>query len=639
MAQAFLQYSDADRLAWTSPLDFLVELFRWLMILGIAAVVLVGMHAVLGERPGREVAELAVGQVVTASEPSPPDDNAAWATVELPEDWHSITGERPLQRWYRLTTTLAVVPSDLWAVYLPSLSMNAEVWVNGVMVGRGGTFGDNPARHWSRPLYFSVPPDRLMAGENTVHVRVAAQPRGTGLLVPLYLGPDQLLRPFWQRRLLAKSTVPLLFSLATGLLAAAAGLIYLNRPIHPVYKYFAIGTLSWSLHNFMQVPVYAPMPPVIWDLIWFLTMGWFVLMIPPFVHGLLGYARKPVERALFAFGLAGSMALAVLAAWDHYWMDWVGRHIWESIILTIGLYPTLLMMLAVWRSREIEVQWLMTTGLLIFVLGCHDWAAINGLIPRSNGFLIQFSAPLVLGVFGWLLIARYVASLAQVEELNTTLQTRIDQRTAELEASFAKLGDMQQAQAIQTERERILRDMHDGVGGSLTAAVAIAEAGNTEPHVLAESLRDTLDELRITIDALDLEAGDLPAAIGNLRARLRPLMEQGTPCLHWVSDELPAAPQLGPEKLTDLVRILREAISNALRHAAGNNIWVRIQHDADAQRVRFEVEDDGAGMDSLENAGHGLANMRRRADGLGGNFEILSSRSGTRVVLSVPSGS
>lgn len=638
MAEPFVHYSDADRLQWTSPLDFLIELFRWLMILGIAALVLLGMHTVLGERPDREIAQLRQGQVVTDNGERPPDNSAAWMPVSLPDDWNQLDTHRPEQRWYRFELPLETQPTDLMASYLPTVSMNASVWVNGELVGRGGAFGQNPARNWSRPLYFTIPAAALRVGQNTVHVRVAGKPRGTGLLVPLYLGADAELRPYWQRRHFARVTVPLLFSLATGLLALAAGLIYLNRPIHPVYKWFGIGTLSWSVHNLMQVPVNAPMPAVIWDLIWFLTMGWFVLMIPPFVHGLLGYERKQVERALFAFGLAGSMALAVLAAWDHYWMDWAGRHIWESLMLTIGLYPTMLMMQAVWRSREIEVQWLMTTGLLIFVLGCHDWAAINGLIPRNNGFLIQYSAPLVLGVFGWLLLARYVASLTRVEQLNASLHARVAERTAELEASFEAMAELQRNSAIAQERERILRDMHDGVGGSLTAAVAVAESGQAAPQDLAESLRDTLEELRISIDALDLDAGDLPAAIGNLRARLRPLTEQDRPRLHWDCDELPSMPGLGPESLTDLVRILREAISNALRHAGAEQIHFRGRVMPDSRggtRVRFEVEDDGQGMDCIDSAGHGLANMRRRADDLGGNFEILSSRAGTRIVLTL----
>lgn len=632
MVKPFVNFSSGDRLKWSSPLDVLIELFRWLLILGFTFMILAFLESQLSQRPGHRAHQLNEGWLQISDSPLLPAGNAGhWQAVELPDDWRLQDRREASQVWYQFTLTLEESNSELWAVYLPGLTMNASVYINGEQVGAGGRFEPRVARNWSRPLYFTVPGSLLRAGKNSVMVRVTAKPAGTGLLTPLYLGPDNYIRSYYQSRHFLKVTVPVVTSLATGLLALAALLIYYSRREGSVYRWFGIGTLIWSIHNLNPIVVDPPVPAVIWDWLWFVSMGWFILMIPPYIHGILGYHRPTVEKALFAYGATGTIALAAIGAYDHYWMDWAGRHIWDSIALLIGVYPTVMMMQAVWHSRDIEIQWLLTTGLLIFILGCRDALVINDLLPRVDGYAVQYSAPLVIAVFGWLLLSRFVRSIGEVEALNEDLHQRVEERSDALKKSFEKVSAMERHQAIQTERERILRDMHDGVGGSLAAAVAVAESGSVSTVELAESLRESLEELRLTIDSLDLEQGDLAAAFGNLRARLRHVLNSAKPVLHWHCDDLPDMPQLGPEGLTDLVRIVREAISNALRHAQASDIWLRTR--VEGNRLRLEIEDNGEGIESLDQSGHGLANMRRRAETLGANIEILSSRSGTKIIL------
>lgn len=632
MVKPFVDFSSGDRIKWSSPLDVLIELFRWLLILGFTFMVLAFLESLLSKRPGHRAHQLHEGWLQFSDSPLLPAVNEGhWQAVELPDDWRVQERRQIGQVWYRFNLPLGEPVSELWAVYLPSLSMNAEVHINGEKVGAGGPFEPRVARNWTHPLYFSVPGSLFKTGDNSVMVRVAAAPAGTGLLAPLYLGPDSYLKSYHQSRYFLKITVPVITSLATALLGLATLLIYYSRREGTVYRWFGIGSLIWAIHNLNPVVVEPPLPAVLWDWLWFVSLGWFVLMIPPYVHGLLGYQRPNIEKALFAYGAAGTIALAGIGAYNHYWMDWAGRHVWDSMALAIGVYPTLMMVQAVWHSRDVEIQWLLTTGLLIFILGCRDALVINDILPRVDGYAIQYSAPLVIAVFGWLLLSRFVRSIGEVEALNEDLHQRVEERSAALQKSFEKVSAMERSQAIQSERERILRDMHDGVGGSLSAAVAVAESGKVSPKELAETLRESLEELRLTIDSLDLEQGDLAAAFGNLRARLRHVLSSPAPKLHWDCGELPDMPHLGPEGLTDLVRVVREAISNALRHARASDIWLRSR--VEDNRLRLEVEDNGVGIESLDHNGHGLSNMRRRAESLGANIEILSSRSGTKIIL------
>ncbi|NJN46537.1 MAG: hypothetical protein HC808_08720 [Candidatus Competibacteraceae bacterium] len=130
---------------------------------------------------------------------NPPAEFNDGTAQTLPHDWAQ---NPPLQDhlWYRTILDLNVPPNRLWGVYLPTVNMNAAVYLNGELLGDGGDFADPVARNWNRPLYFSIPNGLLLPGENEIHVRIKADPRQDGLLEQLYLGPDHELRPYFKAR-------------------------------------------------------------------------------------------------------------------------------------------------------------------------------------------------------------------------------------------------------------------------------------------------------------------------------------------------------------------------------------------------------------------------------------------------------
>ena len=83
------------------------------------------------------------------------------------------------------------------------------------------------------------------------------------------------------------------------------------------------------------------------------------------------------------------------------------------------------------------------------------------------------------------------------------------------------------------------------------------------------------------------------------------------------------------------MNILREAVSNSLRHGRARQIILRAARSDDT--LALSVQDDGAGFTPSPGAGHGLGNMRARAVRLGGKLEVESTPGkGTRIILSLP---
>jgi signal transduction histidine kinase len=192
--------------------------------------------------------------------------------------------------------------------------------------------------------------------------------------------------------------------------------------------------------------------------------------------------------------------------------------------------------------------------------------------------------------------------------------------------------------AVAAERERIMRELHDGLGGMLVAALAMVEDGAGSPGQVAELLRDALDEMRLVVDSLDPEIADLASLLATLRTRLEPRLAGQGLVFEWRVEEV-ATPALPPGGLWHVLRILQEAVTNVRKHAGAKVITVANGERAAPDGrpgVWVAIRDDGRGLPADAPVGRGFANMRYRAAELGGAVELACGPSGTVVELWLP---
>jgi signal transduction histidine kinase len=151
------------------------------------------------------------------------------------------------------------------------------------------------------------------------------------------------------------------------------------------------------------------------------------------------------------------------------------------------------------------------------------------------------------------------------------------------------------------------------------------------------------------IDSMDDIGGDLMLALGSWRDRAMAQLRPHGIALDWhaVSPQgLPVHPELRPWHVIQIVRILDEAMTNAVKHADARRIAVSIEtltDDASCGCGRITVEDDGKGFAlgpggdaGTRQAARGLRNMRSRAARCGAALELVSSAGGTSVRLTLP---
>jgi signal transduction histidine kinase len=189
------------------------------------------------------------------------------------------------------------------------------------------------------------------------------------------------------------------------------------------------------------------------------------------------------------------------------------------------------------------------------------------------------------------------------------------------------------------ERRRVARDLHDGLSQELafiagqSATLVERRGGDPELEHLRDAAQRAVDESRIAIAALSRPADEPVDVLLGKVAR-----ELGERVGSTVKLDLAGGVQADEHTRETLLRIVREAVSNAARHAGARTIAVRLQ---DGPELRVTVRDDGCGFDAeaavAGGAGLGLLTMRERAEAAGGRVEVRSQPGeGTTVELVLP---
>jgi signal transduction histidine kinase len=266
--------------------------------------------------------------------------------------------------------------------------------------------------------------------------------------------------------------------------------------------------------------------------------------------------------------------------------------------------------------RRIPVMVVSSTDEMESIVRCIEMGATDYLPKPFNPVLLH---------------ARIRASLASLQE----------ERMAVLREQFAQVTAAQEE-----ERQRIARELHDGVGPDLASLnirlLTVRKLLEREGHPVAGEIEELAEQVQASIRdirrlihdlrpvALD-ELGLVPALREHL-ARCRQEHDLAIEFVAEVGERLPTAVE------SALFRIVQEAVNNVLRHAQAQHVSVNLKRDID--QVRLSVADDGQGFEpQLPRSGRhvGLWSMCERVEQLGGHFEVHSAPGqGTTVTTVVP---
>ncbi|WP_428420788.1 sensor histidine kinase [Methylibium sp.] len=444
---------------------------------------------------------------------------------------------------------------------------------------------------------------------------------------------------------------------AATVVMGALALLLAWRAQRPAYACFGAASLLWAARQCgwqndlaLAGSGWAPLAAIVFNA----SLAWIAALAGLYALATVGRNTPRVRRALLAWAALAFALGAAAVLLDVPALNTLLRI--GSLAVVAGLLA--LLCRTAWQERTTAAVLLSAATALGLAVGVGVlW------VPDAAAWSHP-AALLLLAVVAWLLVDEFTCSHTALQSLNRELQDRVAQKERELQLAFEGTRQREHQQAVLAERDRILREMHDGLGGRLVAAMALTSQVERqslpppggEPRSVDEPLRDlklTLDdclvELRLALDSLETDQRPLIEALAELRFRVEPSLRAAGVRLVWQVDDAASEVELPAAETLHVLRIVREALTNVIKHAHATVVWLRLEARG-AQRLVLAVIDNGLQQrmseaqvemplfvpPSLVHGGRGLANMQRRAAALSARLDSGPHPEGWAVTLELP---
>ncbi|MBY8822092.1 sensor histidine kinase [Sphingomonas colocasiae] len=552
-----------------------------------------------------------------------------WTGVALPDGWDARWPRHDGVVWYRVHwRQTAARPTGL---LVDHASLAGAIFVNGSLIARDASLAEPLSRSWTRPHYFLLDAPVLKTGENILLVRVsglAAYQPGFGTVT---VGDPAVVKAEFARRQFMRFDIKLVTIALNGALGAFFLMIWLLRRKETVFGWFALAQFATLVFNWNFL-AQSPGP-------FATTHGWQAMNVVANLGMSICYAiflfrfgerRYPRMEAMMGAAWLGLALLAMAAP------AWIGANRAPCYLASGVIYYASIAWLAAraLACRRLDYNVLLACQLVPVLASLHDYVLLFGWI-RGSDYIFGIATIFMLAASGFVIAYRLVAATRRIEGFNAELRGEVDAATLALSDTLAREHRLALAHARAEERLQLVRDLHDGFGGTLVGAITRLEQAPRElpDGHMAAILREMRDDLRLVIDTTTREQDDLVGLLAPFRHRSGLLLEAMGIDSRWHLEGMDGV-LLGSAASLDLLRLLQEALTNVLKHSRATRVDVRIARGAG--RIRVEVRDNGKGFAAGTGSGTGLASMKRRAARLGGSLEIGGDMGGATLRLDFP---
>jgi two-component system, NarL family, sensor histidine kinase UhpB len=283
-----------------------------------------------------------------------------------------------------------------------------------------------------------------------------------------------------------------------------------------------------------------------------------------------------------------------------------------------------------WRRKESN-HWAIYTAMiaLSFLVLIEKIALFPWMHPmRVN--MAHFLIPATFAAFGVYQLRAFAKALVSVEASKLALECRVAEVSAEMQRNYTQMAQLRVEQVTEKERKRIAGDLHDDLGAKLLTIVHTSESER-----ISTLAREALEEMRLSVKGLTGRPMRVADALADWRAETVMRLGQAGVEADWVSPTEELTQQLSARAFVQTTRILREAVSNVIKHSGASHCSLG---DLDFVLI---VQDNGKGipmeLDGKLDRGHGMASMKHRAKQMQGQCLVESGPGyGTVIRLTLP---
>ena len=607
---------------------------RW-RLLGIIALIQAVLWVLVLPRFGadydavdyQEISRIEMAQVADPSWQTV--QQADYETIDIPYSDCCETGYRAM----RITFPMEAIP-DGGLGLIHELDVDTfETRVNGSLIYDDGSLELDSLGlegRGNRSL-LRLPSGLLRIGSNDITFTIAQKEGSLRIHAaePL-LGDYSALKQTFGHRLFLLNEYKYISITIGYLVAVLAYLAWLRGGRQPYL--FWLGSLAalWAFGLHQQKWTSMPVPAE-----WRALISGVVLLALPFMWvqtiNAWGARRfRHVGKVVAALvPLLTGLTIAAYLYERHMGAGFIPAEVVAFIATALGALGFAIILLAKLPKIERELHWEFAIFFACMVI------LLREMIDRIFGFgwvnVVDYVLPLLLAALAAAFLSRNIKLFKSAAQINTMLQGQLETRTAELAVVHNREKMLLRDQAHQEERQRIMRDMHDGLGSNLMSMLLSAKRGIADPPVVADGLQAAIDEMRLLIDSMDMVGESLAAAFSLFRQRADSRVVATGFKFVWADHAGSNLPDMSPHSVLQIFRILQEALTNALKHSTGDTITIDVYPD------RITLSDNGDKLGEPRRGGHGLDNMKARTRSIGATFEIAREDGLTVVTVIFPS--
>jgi signal transduction histidine kinase len=570
-----------------------------------------------------------------------------WTSVELPHALPRQLGPvassadasltPTVVDWYRLQVPGQTSSTERRSLYIARWKTDGQlaVYLNGKRLYM--SHADVYWNGWNIPLLIPLDVPGDARSPSTLVLRIERPRFSGGGISSVWVEPDDSLHWRYRVRYLLQVGLPYASSaafLAIGMFSFFVWCRLRSEPSYLLFFFLSVASFIRTLHYHVGEGK-LPIPEAWFTWLTINSLFWMMLITHFFLNAL---HRRPqawlnTTVKLVTMGVA-VFTLPTFSSWLNAYalapLTYLALIVIGSMVAGCGVHQS-------WRVRSTDGLLLSGWAVVGMLLGVHDWLLQNNYLSIEALYLGPYSNIGAFLICMYIIFRRYLQANESVRQSNASLTFRLKEREDELEQSHQRLREVEHRQILSRERQRLMQDMHDGMGSSLLTALLAAQKGRLDAAGLADVLKNCIDDLKLAIDSMEPVEADLLLLLATLRFRLAPRLESAGISLRWDIQNVPALDWLDPRNALHILRILQEAFSNIIKHTQATQI--RLATSCDAEYVRVIITDNGQGFTVEQEAGHpgkGLSNQQRRAASIGAHIQLQSSAAGTCLTLVMP---
>lgn len=517
---------------------------------------------------------------------------------------------------------------SLPALLVPQPVQGAVYTINKTVIYELPGSDQTTLRNWYQPALISIPAALLNRGHETeVQVTQSGHLRGW-FVSPMFVGDLQDLRAYFTQFTFISQTLYTTINFLSVIIGVFFLIIGLGSKSRS-YFYGGMTTLTWSV--LISVALTNDLPTenyFLWRMGLYACTGLLIYFVSLFTIDIFGHQLpRNIQISALAFLNLGWLIYALAGTQSERWLDviWTGLAVCIYVISAAWVIFKALKQRQFARVLPIALHWVLTS-----ILAFHDYVLQSGALPFS---LSGQPRPLWIDL---LLQPIYLTHIALPVFVIMAMWLLIKDHAQKIQ------NELRHVQVVNEQRERIVNDIHDGVGSRINLLLWSLRTHTPQTEQIESDLQRCMEELRFAINPSQAGHETLNKALSDLCNRLKIQAANDGIGLEYLRSGLTAP--VPSEVGLHLYKATQEVLSNALRHSQATCIRVALHQEAG--QIHIEVNDDGTGIpdwDETSQTQHtqtitsmGLKSLFHRIKSKSGHVHITSSTEGTRVHITVP---